>query len=93
MTDTPFCALDPHALAVRMEAWAALDRALVRRRLTATGAELLYRLEPGLAERLVELVAAEAECCPGLGLVATVTLTIEAPEEMRGRVAELFAPG
>ena len=60
MTDLPFCSLDPDGLAVRKAAWADLDGAVVARRPTATGAEVVYGLEPGVAERIVALVEAGA---------------------------------
>ncbi len=37
---------------------------------------MCYRLEPGVAERLLALIEAEAECCPGLRFDATVTLLV-----------------
>ena len=73
MTD---CSLDPDALATRMAAWRDLDRAALSRRQTTDGTEVRYPLDPGLAERLLELIAAEAECCPGLRFDATVTLVV-----------------
>ena len=73
MTD---CSLDPNALATRMAEWRDLDKAALSRRQTPEGTEVRYRLEPGLAERLLELIAAEAECCPGLRFEATVTLVV-----------------
>ena len=79
MTDPPFCSLDPDALTRRKAAWADLDAAVVARRPTATGAEIVYRLEPGLGDRLLALVAAEAACCPSLTLEPTVALAIHAP--------------
>ena len=79
MTDVPFCSLDPDALAARMAAWNDLDRAALSRRQTPDGTEVRYRLEPGLAERLLELIAAEAQCCPGLRFDATVTLVVSEP--------------
>ena len=92
MTDIPFCSLDPSALATRVAAWQDLDRARLSRRRTPTGAELRYRLEPALAERLLDLIRTEAGCCPGLTMTATLTLTVDASQEIRERVMELFAP-
>ena len=79
MTDVPFCSLDPDALAARMAAWKDLDRAALSRRQTPDGTEVRYRLEPRLAERLLELIAAEAQCCPGLRFEATVMLVVSEP--------------
>ncbi len=70
------CSLEPDALAARMAAWRDLDRAALSRTQTPEGTEVRYRLQPGLAERLLELIAAEAECCPGLRFDATVTLVV-----------------
>ncbi len=70
------CSLDPDALAARIAAWHELDGAALSRRTTPVGLEVRYRLEPGLAERLLELIAAEAECCPGLTFEATVSLSV-----------------
>ena len=70
------CSLDPDALAARTAEWHDLDRAALSRRQTAEGTEVRYRLEPGLAERLLELIAAEAECCPSLRFDATVALVV-----------------
>ena len=79
MPDAPFCSLDADALAARMAAWNDLDRAALSRRRTPEGTEVRYPLEPGLAERLLELIAAEADCCPGLRFEATVTLVVSEP--------------
>ncbi len=62
-----------------MAAWHDLDRAALSRRRTPEGTEVRYRLEPGLAERLSELIQAEAQCCPGLRFEATVTLVVSEP--------------
>ena len=79
MTDLPFCSLEPDALTERLAAWSDLDAALLSRRDTATGMEAVYRLEPGLAERLLTLIEAEGDCCPGLRFEATVTVTVTGP--------------
>jgi hypothetical protein len=92
MTDTPSCSLDPDAFAARMAEWGGLDHAVLSRRATPTGAEVRYRLEPGLAERLLDLVRAEAACCPGLTFEATVVLAITAPREMRDPLLGVVAP-
>ena len=79
MTDISSCSLGPDALAARLAAWHELDRTALSRRPTPEGTEVRYRLEPGLAERLLELIQAEAECCPGLRFDATVTLVVSRP--------------
>ena len=76
MTDISSCSLDPDALAGRMAEWRELDRAALSRRQTPEGTEVRYPLEPALAERLLELIEAEAQCCPGLRFEATVTLVV-----------------
>jgi len=93
MTQAPSCSLDPTALAARVAAWRELTDALVSGVRTPTGAELAYRPEPGVAERLLALVEAEATCCPDLRLGVTLTLRIDAPEAMREWVGETFVPG
>ena len=70
------CSLDPAALASRIAGWGELDRAALSRRTMPGGLEVRYRLEPGVAERLLELIAAEAECCPHLTFEATVSLSV-----------------
>ena len=60
---------------------------------TPTGAEVRYRLEPALAEQLLDLIRAEAGCCPGLTFEATVTLAVSAPEEMRAAVRRVVVGG
>ena len=91
MTDTPFCSLDPDALSARMAEWRDLDPAAVARRATDRGAEVRYRLEPGLADRLLDLIRAESVCCPGLVFEATVTVAISAPTDMRAALRDLVA--
>ena len=76
MTDFSSCSLDPAALAARLATWGDLDRDALSRRTTPDGLEVRYRLAPGVAERLLELIAAEAECCPGLTFEATVSLSV-----------------
>jgi len=93
MNDAPSCSLDPNALAARMAAWRGLSAALTAGERTPTGAELTYRPDPGVAERLLALVDAEAACCPDLRLDVTLTLRVEAPEEMREWVGETFVAG
>ncbi len=82
------CSLDTAALAARLAAWHDLDPAVLDRRRTPTGAAIHFRLETGVAERLLDLIGAEAACCPGVAFDATVTLTVDGPEEIAG----LFAP-
>ena len=93
MTEPPSCSLDPTALAARVADWRRLSGALVSAVRTPTGAELSYRPGPGVAERLLALVEAEAACCPDLELDVTLVLRVDAPEAMREWVGDTFVPG
>jgi hypothetical protein len=63
------CALSPEALAERLEEWAAVEReGLVSSGREPGGRVLRFRPDPALRRELERLVAAEAECCPTLGL-------------------------
>ncbi len=86
------CSLPPEALEERVLAWRTLKDALVGADRTKTGAVLRYRLEPEVADALLELIAAERHCCPSLSFEPTVTVRIEAPETMRQWVASTFVP-
>ena len=90
MTDSNCCSLGPEDLEERAAAWSSLGAALIGGEPTPTGAVLRYRLEPGLAEELLQLLAAELQCCPSLAFDATVSLTIEGPEETRPWVRDTF---
>ncbi len=90
------CSLDPAALAARLAEWGELDRAALSRRTTAEGVEVRYPLEPGLAERLLALIAAEAECCPFLAFDLSrangdLVLEISGPGEARPVIESFFA--
>ena len=91
---TPFgpCSLPHEALEDRLRAWRALSDTMAGAEPTATGAVLRYRLRPGVADALLELIEAERHCCPALSFEPTVTVRIEAPEDLRSWVASLFAP-
>ncbi|CAN5201131.1 hypothetical protein BH18ACT4_BH18ACT4_11190 [soil metagenome] len=86
------CSLGPAALAERAREWNSIDGSLIGRQRTATGALLRYRLEPGVADALLELLEAERECCPDLSFTATVALSVDAPDRLRPWVADTFAP-
>ena len=92
-TNAPSCSLDRPALAARVAAWRELSAAVVAATRTDTGAELRYRPDPGVVERLAALVEAESSCCPDLRFDLTVTLRMAAPEGMRDWVGETFVPG
>lgn len=91
MTSSP-CCLTAAELDRRAATWHSLDSALVGREPTDGGALLQYRLEPGVAATLIELVAAEGQCCPSVAFHATVTVRITAPEPLRAWVADNFLP-
>ena len=91
MAQTPPCSLTDQALEQRMRTWGSLRSAWLGSEGTATGASVRYRLDPGVAQTLLELVEAEERCCPTLSFEATVTVHIEAPESMRAWVASTFA--
>jgi hypothetical protein len=73
----------------------ALGRAaLVDARLSPVRAQLRFAAVDGVPARVGALAAAEAECCPFLTLRVTgepgvVLLTVDAPEEAGGVLAEL----
>ena len=90
MAHTSPCSLTADALQERIGTWQSLGRAWLGSERTATGAVVRYRLDPGVADTLLELLEAEGRCCPSLSLEATVTLRIEAPESMRQWVASTF---
>jgi arsenite methyltransferase len=90
MTETPSCSLTPEDLAERVERWRSLDRARRSAQATPTGAVVHYRLDSAVVESLLELIEAEAACCPSLSFDATVGLRIEAPEALRASVVSTF---
>lgn len=92
MTENGPCTLGPEALEERARAWHSLDSALVGVDRTLTGALLRYRLDPTVAATLAELVDAEAHCCAAVSFNATVSVTIDGPEELREWVASTFVP-
>jgi arsenite methyltransferase len=86
------CSLPPEALEDHARGWRALSGAVLAAAPTRTGATLTYRLDQAVVEALLELIEAERRCCPDLAFEATLTVVIEAPEEMRDWVASTFAP-
>jgi arsenite methyltransferase len=91
MAQTPPCSLTDQALEQRMRKWGSLRSAWLGSERTAGGAIVRYRVDPGMAQTLLELIEAEGRCCPTLSFDATVTVRIEAPESMRAWVASTFA--
>ena len=98
MRDLPLaCSLDAGALQDRV----AEMRAIGRDALIAADADgvLRFRATPEVRERLERVVAAEAECCPFLGLDlrerdGELRLTVAAPEgaePVAAGLAEAFA--
>ena len=91
MTNSP-CSLSATELDERAAVWHSLDDALVACEPTDVGALLQYRLEPEVARTLIELVAAEGQCCPSVAFEATVSVRITAPESLRTWVADTVVP-
>ena len=93
MRDLPIaCSLDADALAERVGEIRALGRdALIA---VDPGGVLRFRATPSTRERLERIVAAEAECCPFLGLELSqerdeLHLTVSAPNEAEPVAMEL----
>jgi arsenite methyltransferase len=91
MAQTHPCSLTDQALEQRLRKWDSLRSAWLGSEPTATGATLRYRVDPRVAQTLLELLEAEGRCCPTLSFDATVTVHIDAPESMRAWVASTFA--
>lgn len=62
-------------------------------RRSPAGAILSYSLEPTVTETLLGLIQAERSCCPSLSIEATVTVCVQAPEEVRAWVTDTFVHG
>jgi SAM-dependent methyltransferase len=92
MTDHGPCSLSPDALADRVAAWRDLQEALMAAEPTSTGALLRYRLDRSVADAILDLVEAEGRCCPTLSFETSVTVRVEAPEELRAWVTSTFVP-
>jgi arsenite methyltransferase len=90
MAQSSPCSLTDQALQERLRHWSSLRNAEISREQTATGAVVRYRLDPGVAQILLELLEAERRCCPSLALEAAVELRFEAPESMRAWVHSTF---
>ncbi len=66
------CTLTPADLAAQRARWERLAaRAMTGRADTAAGVRVTFRAEPGTAEELRSLAAAESECCPWAGWTVT----------------------
>ena len=65
-TATPVaCALTSQDLAAQARSWQQLAaRAMTERAETAHGLRITFRSEPGVEDKLRELVAVENQCCP-----------------------------
>jgi hypothetical protein len=93
MYDLPLaCSLDASALEGRLaEIQAVGQAALIAAEPPGT---LRFRAAPGTRQRLEQIIAAEAECCPFLSLELTehkeeLRLTVSAPEGADAVAAEL----
>ena len=91
MAQTSPCSFTDQALEQRIRTWGSLRSAWLGSERTASGAIVRYRLDPGVAQTLLDLLDAEGRCCPTLSFEATVTVRIEAPESMRAWVASCVA--
>jgi hypothetical protein len=91
MRNSP-CSLTAIELTERAAAWHSLDAALVGHETSDDGALLQYRLDPEVMRSLIELLAAEGQCCPSVTFEATVSVRITAPAPLRTWVADAFAP-
>ena len=89
------CSLSATELPARREEMAALGRdALLRARVNAAHAELLFTADPGVRERVLAFAAAEGECCAFLTMrvdadTDAVVLSIDAPEGAESVLSEL----
>jgi hypothetical protein len=89
------CSLGAAEMPARRAEMLALGRAaLVDARLRPAHAQLRFAAGDGVRARVDAFAAAEAECCPFLAMRVTeepglVLLTVDAPEEAGGILAEL----
>jgi hypothetical protein len=89
------CSLDATELPVRRSEIVNLGRAaLIDVRHIRAHAELRFAAANGIRERVAAFAAAEAECCPFLTMrvgdePGVVVLSVDAPEEAEGVLAEL----
>ena len=95
-TDPPIaCSLSATELPLRLAAMADLgDAALVEIDRAGTRAELRFAAGAAVRERLEEIVAKEARCCPFLTMRLTesagvITLHVQAPEGAEVAVSEI----
>jgi hypothetical protein len=91
------CSLTAAELPVRLAQMEALGRdALIAAHVTGTRAQLRFAAAPEVRERVERFAEAERRCCPFLSLRVTaapdaVMLTVDAPPDAAGVVAELVA--
>jgi hypothetical protein len=91
------CSLTAAELPVRLAHIEALGReALLTAHVSGTRAELRFIASPEVRERVERFAAAERRCCPFLSLVVAdgdgaVVLTVDAPPDAAGVLAELVA--
>jgi hypothetical protein len=97
MTDSPIaCTLSGAQMAARRTDVMALSERALRERTSIDGGALLrFDADPDIQRALVELVAAEAECCPFLTLTLqragdALELRITGPDDAQPIIAEMF---
>lgn len=95
-TDQPIaCSLSATELPQRLAEMAELgDAALLEIHRAGTRAELLFAAGATVRERLKEIVAKEARCCPFLNLALSettgvITLHVQAPEAAEVALSEI----
>jgi hypothetical protein len=90
------CSLTAAEMPERLRRWRVLtERALVARDATASGVQLRFRAEPGVAEELTELAALERDCCGFASFQVTstpgaVTLDVTSSGDGVAAVHQLF---
>ena len=99
MTDLPIaCTLTPSAMTDRLAFIDALTSdALVAREVTPDGLRVRLRDEPGVEERLRELIAAESSCCAFLSfdlrrVDGELNLDVTGPADARPIIDRFFVP-
>lgn len=97
MSETPIaCSLDAQGQRERFARGTALAaEALLDQRHDPQGATLSFAAAPGVEERLRDLVAAEARCCPFLEFALerrtdSIEVRVEGPPEARPILLDLF---
>lgn len=90
------CALGTAEMVERLDAWRAISSQATARTVEPTKITSVYPSEPLLVQRLRDLIAAEAVCCPVLEFnlrqeAGRTILELEFPEDARGLVDAVMA--